>query len=312
MHLRLAPLALVPLLAVAACGEDTGPAAGPIASVPTTAAPTAPTDPTDAPPVTTPVTTQETELRYDPVEARADLDAARERWRAAGWTAYRFTFTPSCYCPQDDVTVEVIDGRPVGAEAAGHARSVEQWFDEIDASIGTAADVRVSYGETGAPSSLYIDVDEMMADEEFGFELVGLEQVTDGLAAFLDDEYGCGYGFALSDSDQTVSMVARFVDVDWETGPEPGVHDLADLDGVVYFGADLMANWCDDVIEVGEPEPVVDDSWQIVGGSLTFTPTDNRLAVGVFTDVVAVDADGHEHHLGDVEVSNGMWGFFAG
>lgn len=307
MHLRLVPLALLPLLAVAACGDDTGSAARPIPTVDTTAPPTEPTDPT-VPPTTTP----ETEPRYDPVEARAALDAARERWAATGWTSYRFIFTPSCFCPQDDVTVDVIGGRPVGGDDTGQARSVEQWFDEIETAIGTAADVRVTYDDTGAPSSLHIDVDEMTADEEFGYELVGVEPATDALATFLDDEYGCGYGFAVADAAQTVSMVVSFVDIDWETGPEPGVHDLAQLDGAVHFGVDLMANWCDDVIEEGEPEPIVDETWQIVSGSLDLSQTDNRLAIGVFTDVVAVDADGHEHHLGSVEVANGMWGFFAG
>lgn len=300
MQPRLATLALVPLLALAACGQETGPEARPVSSAPTTAVPTTPTDPTPDP-----------ELRYDPVEARAALDAARERWAATNWTAYRFTFTPSCYCPQDDVTVAVIGGRPVGTDAAGHVWSVEQWFGEIDAAIGKAADVRVAYGETGAPSSLYIDVDEMIADEEFGYELVDLEPVTDPLETLLVDEYGCGFGFASADGDQTVSMVVRFVDVDWETGPEPGRYDLADLAGTVYLGADLMANWCNDVVIEGQPEPVIDDTWSIVGGSVDVS-IDNRLAVGVFTDVVAVDADGDERHLGDIEVSNGMWGFFAG
>lgn len=304
MHLRLVPLALLPLLAVAACGEDTGSAARPIPTVATTAPPTEPTEPTVPPPTTTPET--------DPVEARADLDAARERWAATGWAAYRFVATPSCFCPPGDVTVDVIGGRPVGIDETGQARSVEQWFDEIETAIGTAADVRVTYDDTGAPASLYIDVDEMTADEEFGFELVALEPVTDGLAGFLHDEYGCGYGFAVADADQTVSMVVSFIDIDWETGPEPGVHDLAAMDGAVHFGADLMANWCDDVIEDGEPEPIVDETWEIVSGSLDLSQTDNRLAIGVFTDVVAVDADGHEHELGTIEVANGMWGFFAG
>jgi hypothetical protein len=36
------------------------------------------------------------------------------------------------------------------------------------------------------------------------------------------------------------------------------------------------------------------------------------LALGTFTDVVAVDRGGARHHLGDVDVSNGMWGFLAG
>ena len=304
MHVKHLSIFLVPLLVLAACG-DPEPVGQPMPPVDTTD-PAPPIDPT------TPTTTPESEPRYDPDEARAELDAARERWAAGNWDAYRYTYAPSCFCDQEELTVEVIDGRLVDPDDFDRARSVEQWFDEIEDAIGTAADVRVTYGDTGAPTSLYVDVDETMADEEFGYELIDIEQVTDGLDAFLEGEYGCGYGFAIANAGQTVAMVVSFVDIDWETGPQMGTHDLADLDGTVWFGTDLMANWCDDVIEVGEPEPAIDEAWTIVSGTLEVSQTDSRLALGTFTDVVAVDPDGREHALGDVEIANGMWGFFAG
>lgn len=306
MHLRHLPVVVLGLIALAACG-DAEPAAQPMPPVDTTIPP-GPTDPTLPPATTTPPQT----LRYDPDQVRADLDAARERWAAENWTSYRYTYAPSCFCDQAELTVEVIDGRLVDQDDVDRARTVEGWFDEIDAAIGTAVDVRVTYDDSGAPSSLYVDVDETMADEEFGYELVDIEPVADGLDAFLDGEYGCGYGFALANAGQTVSMAVSFVGVDWETGPATGTYDLADVDGAVRFGTDLMANWCDDVIEVGEPEPEVDETWNIVSGTLELSVTDNRLATGTFTDVVAVDADGIEHDFGDVVVANGMWGFFAG
>ena len=306
LHRKHLSVVLVSLLALAACGDEVGPAAPPV--------PPADTDPVAPPGTTAPPTptTPETEPRYDPVQAASELAAARERWASGDHTSYRLRYTPMCFCPREELTADVVVGRVVGPVDAGPVRSIEQWFDEIEAAIGTAADIRVTYDDTGAPASLYIDVDEMIADEEFGYELVDIEPVTDGLEAFLDDEYGCGYGFASATADQSASMIVSFTDIDWETGPELGTYDLADLDGTIRFGIDLMANWCDDVVEPGEPEPIVDETWEIVGGSLDFSQTDNRLAVGVFTDVVAVDADGNEHQLGDVEVANGMWGFFAG
>ncbi|MDW3215761.1 MAG: DUF6174 domain-containing protein [Ilumatobacteraceae bacterium] len=318
--MRRSPISviLVSLLALAACGEADPTGGSPAAPNSIDPAPTDPTEPTITPttPITTPITTPSTTPgetpRYDAERMRADLAAARERWTAQNWTSYRYTYTPSCYCDRQEVTVEAIDGHTVDSGGLDWARTIEQWFDEIDAAIGTAADIRVTYDATGAPTSLYIDVEETIADEEFGYELIALEQVTDSLDAFLDDDYGCGYGFAAANAGQTVSMVVGFVDIDWEQGPVAGAYDLADLDGAIHFGVDLMANWCDDVIEEGEPEPLVDETWNIVSGTLEVSPTDNRLATGTFTDVVAVDADGHEHLLGDVEIANGMWGFFAG
>jgi hypothetical protein len=319
---------LLPLLVLAACGTDPGPAAAPVpptgTNAPTTPDTTTPDTTTpdttvpdttvpDSAPSSTPPSEPADGIHYDPDDVRADLDAARLRWETQGWGSYRFVYTPTCFCPPDEVNVHVLGDRIVDPPDTGSAWTVEQWFDRIDTAIGTAADIRVTFRDDGAPTSLYVDESETMADEEYGFELVDLEPVSDGLDVFLDAEYGCGYRFAIASERQTASMVVGFDDIDdWETGPTPGTYELADLNGTVRFGRDLMANWCDDVIEEGEPEPVIDEEWEIVDGVLELTHTDNRLAIGTFVDVVAEDPDGDEHDLGDVEVANGMWGFFAG
>jgi hypothetical protein len=316
---------LLPLLMIAACGSDpdpavepvtaTNPPASPPGSPPDTTAPHTTATDTTAPgslPTTSPVEPTD-DLRYDPELLRAELDAARDRWEAQAWSSYRFTYTPTCFCPSDDVTVDVLEGRTLTPREPGHAWTVEQWLDRIGTAIGNVADIRVTYRDDGAPSSLYVDESETIADEEYGYELVDLQPVSDALDAFLVDEYGCGYGFAIAGEHQTASMIVGFVDVeDIETGPVPGTYDLAELDGSVDFGTDLMANWCDDVIEPGEPEAYVAETWDLVGGTLELTIADNRLALGTFTDLVAVDRGGARHHLGDVDVSNGMWGFLAG
>jgi len=119
-------------------------------------------------------------------EGPEDLAAARDRWGFHGYDDYKFTISRSCFCPPEvtgPFLVTVRDGDVVSATRAGQplapsvtVPSVEHVFDEIGAAYAAgAASVRVSYdGTTGHPVEVWIDLDEMMADEEMGYTISGL------------------------------------------------------------------------------------------------------------------------------------------
>lgn len=125
----------------------------------------------------------------DLAAARADLEAAQARWEAAGIRRYRMTQRPVCFCPAmvHDATVE--DGRIVALtttdEAGGTPEfvveplTVEALFVRLEAAVDEGvAEVRVTYDlETGAPLEVWVDVDRMMADEEWGVSITAFERL---------------------------------------------------------------------------------------------------------------------------------------
>ena len=122
-----------------------------------------------------------------PAAARPDgLDEARQRWAAAGLDAYEMTLRRSCFCPVPDYTgpfqVVVRDGavesvRLDGAEVdAERALTVDDLFALLDEAHRRGA-VRVEAAfdaELGYPTSLYVDYDERIADEEVGYGVSAL------------------------------------------------------------------------------------------------------------------------------------------
>lgn len=134
----------------------------------------------------------------------------------------------------------------------------------------------------------------------------------------LDEEHGCGYGFYLGNASQTAGLLLDYVD---RAGA--GVGDvvksarLSDRawQAELRFGSDLFANWCDDVIEPEEPEPVIDEVWRVSGQiHVTGLPPAGRCgpASATLSDLVARNAEGEVISLGDLEVENEAWGCFAG
>ena len=120
-------------------------------------------------------------VSYD--QLRADLADARGRWDAAGIRRYVVTYQEVCFCPQTVVSVTVEDGVIQDSEATGdwadqvQALRVEDMFDTIERAIDDGVfSISVSYDpETGHPVDYFIDVEEMMADEEFGVSVTDLE-----------------------------------------------------------------------------------------------------------------------------------------
>lgn len=133
--------------------------------------------------------------------------------------------------------------------------------------------------------------------------------------AALTEEWGCGHGFFISDPDQTVTLRLSYLG---EGDPTREV-DLPDPDWEARLieGTDLYANWCDDVIEADEPTPVEHWSLELTGGHLRVVGalpepfSGGRLSVEA-TDLVVELPDGTEARWGSIEITNPMWGFFAG
>ncbi|MBC13990.1 MAG: hypothetical protein CMM85_13585 [Rhodothermaceae bacterium] len=119
-------------------------------------------------------------------ERSPDLDAARERWADAGLDAYTMTLQRICFCPSPDYTgpfeVTVRDGAVASVGLDGATVDVERGVsvDDLFALIEeayerNAARVELEFHpELGYPTSLGIDYDTMMADEEIAYRVSDL------------------------------------------------------------------------------------------------------------------------------------------
>lgn len=116
-------------------------------------------------------------------EERARLADARRQWRAQGLADYTYVFSRSCFCVfeyREPVTVTVRRGNIVSVVtvASGSPRehstyqTIEGLFDDIQQAIDEeAATIRADYDPLrGHPTSVYIDIDQRIADEEISFE----------------------------------------------------------------------------------------------------------------------------------------------
>ncbi len=140
------------------------------------------------------------------------------------------------------------------------------------------------------------------------------------LGETLTEDWGCGYGFAAGNPDQTVGLVIQLQPrMQVDQGRLPAQTDLGDgpWDAVVRQGEHLFANWCDDVIDTSEPQPEVTAELPVVEGTMEVTT--GRLhqecpsvVVAQLTGVVAEGEDGQRVELGDLDVRNDSWGCFAG
>ncbi|MEZ5247333.1 MAG: DUF6174 domain-containing protein [Acidimicrobiales bacterium] len=316
---RLIPLVLTIALVAAACGDD---------SSSTDAG-----GPGDGGSATT--TTVATTTTLDPDTPAGALAAARERWAENGLASYRLATTEICFCPETGWVNTIVDGVVVTHEPADDEsffdpgpRSMETLFDEIAAVIDAGYEtLDVEYHpETGAVISYYVDVDAMMADEEHGVRVTSLTPydpeapaVTVEAAALIDD-YGCGYGFAKGNPEQTLGLIIYFEGEYVPGGPDvttPIELPSDDWYAAVQTGSDLFANWCDDVIEIDEPTPIVDETWEVAGGTLTVTPPTPADCAGdvvtaTLVGAVAESADGTQIPLDDIALTNTGWGCFAG
>ena len=121
-----------------------------------------------------------------PGSPQAALLQAQERWEHSGVADYAYTGAWVCFCPEvylADTQVTVSGGSVTAVGPAdpgiGTIPAPERFvpIDDLftliqDAITNDAARIEVSYNETyGYPTSLFIDHDERMADEETSFAI---------------------------------------------------------------------------------------------------------------------------------------------
>lgn len=121
----------------------------------------------------------------DQPEVQRDLTENQDNWEALGISDYTFTFTRTCFCPielfrpaevvvRDDVIESVTyvdDGQPVDPGILPSYQTIDELFEMIaDAIERGAVTLDVSYDpDLHYPTDGYIDISEMIADEEQGF-----------------------------------------------------------------------------------------------------------------------------------------------
>ncbi len=123
--------------------------------------------------------------------ANSELDRNEKLWKSQKTTSYDFTLARSCFCPEDwrgpvniqvrngtvTSTKYVSNGQTATSEKFGNVDTVEELFAVIrDAYEGKgnfdqkAETVEVTYHpDRGYPLTIYIDVSQMIADEEQGY-----------------------------------------------------------------------------------------------------------------------------------------------
>ena len=133
----------------------------------------------------------------------------------------------------------------------------------------------------------------------------------------LTEQYGCGRGFYLGTLDQTAGLFLLtnldMTDASTASGTFqlPGDEWTAEL----TFGQDLFVNWCDDVLEPGEPEAAVEETWSVEGvlHVVSLPPAAQcGEARARLQQAMAIAPDGRRMDLGVVDLVNETWGCFAG
>lgn len=125
-----------------------------------------------------------------------ELTSNEKLWKDQGLKNYDFTLERQCFCPEDwrgPVNIEVRDGTAVSVTYFSNGTAVtEGKFDEVDtidklftllnnafAGKGDfeqkADSIDVTYDEKmGYPVTFFIDVSQLMADEEQGYTVTNL------------------------------------------------------------------------------------------------------------------------------------------
>lgn len=146
-------------------------------------------------------------------DAREAYDANRQKWQDSNIRDYSFTLQRSCFCTPDvtrPVNISIENGKLVDASYADTAEPLSDTAQQINQlkvndlfkQIGEALDsnaerVDVTYDKQyGFPTSVYIDRDSRLADEEVGFNISNFQRddpVFTTLAVGEEDGGGIGY-----------------------------------------------------------------------------------------------------------------------
>ncbi len=121
------------------------------------------------------------------IEPLNDFELSKNKWEALAVDSYSYTFQISCFCRREATlpkAVQVVDGKIVKVDGASYdeyehwgIQTIDQLFDLIEeAEKDKVHRLEAEYDpDKGYPSSVYIDRDLMMADEEMGYYVSDLK-----------------------------------------------------------------------------------------------------------------------------------------
>lgn len=135
----------------------------------------------------------------------------------------------------------------------------------------------------------------------------------------LSEDLPCGFLLGAADVGQTSLLMFTLNDTTSGSGPLPVRSAVADDVWTARFerGSDLLANWCDDVVEPGESTRQVTEEWPVVNGIIEVTrqPSgDGSCGVveATLSGLVIERPDGERVGFGDMLLVNPSWGCVAG
>jgi hypothetical protein len=180
---RALPLLVALACLAAACGSD-GDVSGD--TLPDSDAPATDVSATTVP-VTDPPVAVTDPPAGDDAQAQARLDTAVARWSDQGPTSYTMITQQLCFCPQQEWSDTVVDGEVIEHLALtddaffdpGPA-TMASLFAEVQAVLdGGYAALDLEFDPvTGALNRYFVDIDERMADEESGVEVLSLKPLS--------------------------------------------------------------------------------------------------------------------------------------
>jgi len=121
------------------------------------------------------------------LESLTPFEQNKRKWEALEVESYTFSFQISCFCPSEftlpkqvkvvNNTITHVNGVAYDKDTNWDIRTIDQLFDIIaDAEKKDAHVLEVKYDPNkGYPTSIFIDYDEMIADEEVGYTLANIK-----------------------------------------------------------------------------------------------------------------------------------------
>lgn len=120
-------------------------------------------------------------------DLRADYETALERWNAAGIANYSYTTETSCFCPltapmRVTVTNGVASAEPLTPGATvwpGSDKIIDDHLSDLGQLLdGLAIDVRAEFDARGIPTSVSLDGNRQIADDERGIRIYDFVDAT--------------------------------------------------------------------------------------------------------------------------------------
>lgn len=289
-------------LLIAACSQPGDPIIG-AGPPPTSPPPTSVAAAGPAPATTTPGPSSAPDAPDALDGLREALQAARDRWRISGPSTYEHRLSPRCRCEPGTLTARVIDDRLIGLPPVlPGPRTVDDWFDVIEAELAQAAQVDVSFDpDDGVPLDLHVDPDTGVEGDEYGFETVAFTAVTDPLQRWFHPTATCGSQLGFATDDGSAIAVIGIEGHDASAGR---------LTPSLRFGPDVATDWCPPDPDAGDAHDDSIEVWPLAASGVEIVDTGAGAARVAVDSAVAVAPDGDPIDLGgatydDVALASG-------